>query len=201
MAAAFAFSEALAWPYSRASADTVTARAAGPVLPSLVWRCRTCLGFTVSDIASSVNSTPCRARNERTSVVSARVRPRGELLHQAANDPIRLAKRQVAVRNKDVCQIGGRREALPAARLGLCAVEAQRRHLRVQDLHRGKRGVDGPPDRRLVLLEIAGITHRDRLHDRQQLNERTERGPAAHRASSATTGFFFCGIIELPVAN
>ena len=61
--------------------------------------------------------------------------------------------------------------------------------------------VDGVEERLLVLLEVAVVRERQPLERGEQEPARWPISrPALPRASSAMSGFFFCGSIELPVA-
>ena len=54
--------------------------------------------------------------------------------------------------------------------------------------------------RLLVLLQVAVVRERQALEGREQTGEVADQSPALPRASSAMSGFFFCGSIDDPVA-
>ena len=58
--------------------------------------------------------------------------------------------------------------------------------------------LDGVEDRLLVLLQVAVVRQRQALERRQQPVRLPISRPALPRASSAMSGFFFCGMIDRP---
>ena len=55
--------------------------------------------------------------------------------------------------------------------------------------------------RRLVVLHVLRIGERQALHRHHQRGQAADDPPAWPRTSSAASGFFFCGMIELPVLS
>ena len=60
--------------------------------------------------------------------------------------------------------------------------------------------VERVEQRLLVLLQVAVVRERQALERRQQTGEVADQSPRLARASSAMSGFFFCGSIDDPVA-
>ena len=95
------------------------------------------------------------------------------------------------------CRWPARSPAAPALPSGRCRTAAWRHagERRQQDLE----GVDRVEDRLLVLLQVAVVGQRQRLQRGQQPARLPISRPDLPRASSAMSGFFFCGMMLDPV--
>ena len=120
---------------------------------------------------------------------------------ERADDAVRLAERH-ALLDEKVGELGGEQEAARRAARMRSRVEAQPRQHGRERAQRGERRVRRVEHRLLVLLEVAVVGERQALHHRQHGDAGCRRcGRLLPRTSSATSGFFFCGMIELPVEN
>ena len=124
------------------------------------------------------------------------------LAHEPAGDLVGFAERHAA-RGEVIGDLGGRhvarrREPRACDRCAKLAVASAPVSASSETRHR----VDRVEDRRLVLLQVAVVAERQPLLEREQARrDRRSRAPLLPRTSSATSGFFFCGIIDEPVAN
>ena len=91
--------------------------------------------------------------------------------------------------------------ANPPRRQGLepGGVEGHRRDHPGEGGQEDGEGVDGVEDGLLVLLEVAVVGQREALEGGQQPREVADQPSGLPRASSATSGFFFCGMMLDPV--
>ena len=137
-----------------------------------------------------------RSSSER----SASSMPRRSRTRGRQAPAISCATRRHALPDQPFGHVGGQRATRPGRARAAAACRGQRRE---QPGHRGQhemQRVDGVENRLLVLLQIPVVGQRQPLEGREQPGEVADAPARLARVSSATSGFFFCGMIDFPVA-
>ena len=119
-------------------------------------------------------------------------------LHQGTGDLVGIAERDVAL-DQPLRDIRGQRVALRRELGHALGVHAQGRDHAGEGRQEHLERFDRVEDGLLVLLQVAVVGQREPLERGQQPGEVADQPPALPRASSAMSGFFFCGMIEDPV--
>ena len=185
---------------ARARAARIAARTCAGAVPPGWLR----LATEPSSVSTANTSSPIRGEKRCSSASGSSARSHRCALgvaHRARDRFVRVAKRH-ALAHQVVGEIGRGREALARRRAHPLGVDRRCRWRpgRSMIASVSAQRVDGVEQRLLVFLVVLVVGERLALHQRQQRDQVADDAPASCRARArATSGFFFCGMIEEPV--